>query len=564
MINDFIAKLIIILVPALVLLYTIGIFICWIIKSGPPRVNIFKEVLASFWLRYKLSIILISLFFLGFLAYKWTSFAFIFLIGALLTMDVVMVSKLVESKSRLDLETVRKKGRFYDMLFINSFMASFYIISAELLTISVLYFVTHNVVSLIAFILGVSMVALPIYLRGDIENHVKISIDFFETFILVIIAAMLLGFFKRLGEGQEVLIIFPLLLVSLALFSAVVNFLLIWFLKFIFSKYKRNEKLFYGWILGSAAMSLILFLPAISYLLSSISIGYKFFSIFYPLLLGLIAAVLIFFIAKHYDSKKSELIKSIVKFTKADFLKGVLATISIGAKSTFLLMMVVIALIWGSYQILNFYGIALTAISIISLLAVVLLISIYNSLSNITRESETVLFKDTESNKYMNKAYSVFATIFSVLLIFAVYIKGLTEITDKFFIFDLAYLQVLIGLFLGGMFVYIFTAYILENIAEEKENLLRILFLLFLPFLFMITILFISGPRGLGGMIVGVIVIGSYLVISLGFSRDIWEKARTSFGDVEQEVVSGRDIIPSLNSMIKVIGVLALVAMLFL
>jgi K(+)-stimulated pyrophosphate-energized sodium pump len=454
---------------------------------------------------------------------------------------------------------------------------------------------------------------------GDnVGDCAGMAADLFETYAITLTAAILLGSFKFSGD----LLYFPLVLGGLAIIASIVGGL--------FVRVGRSGNIMgalYKGLTASLLISAILFYWA--------SIKYfpdDFGGIFGSALIGLVVTALMVLVTDFYTSKKFRPVKSIAEASKSGHGTNVIMGLSVGMEATFLPIIIIVAGILGSYALSGIYGIAIAATSMLSVAGIIVAIDSFGPITDnaggIAEMSEApenvrkitdALDAVGNTTKAVTKGYAIASAGLAALVLFSGYIEELANI-GKSILFELHDPYVLAGLFLGAAVPYLFASIAMKSVGKTagavvqeirrqfreikglmegtakpdyrkavdivttaalKEMIVPALF----PVLLTLFVGFFFGPAALGGFLMGVIISGIFVALSMTSGGAAWDNAKkyieatsrdSEFGgkgsDAHKAAVTG-DMVgdpykdtagPAINPMIKVVNIVALLLVPFL
>lgn len=462
---------------------------------------------------------------------------------------------------------------------------------------------------------------------GDnVGDCAGMAADLFETYAVTLVAAMLLG--SLTFPHTENAVKYPLALGAVAIIASLLG---LFFIKLDKKQSIENiekkgliMKTLYKGLIAAGVFAMIGFYFVTKALMSDL-ISYKYTNIFYAALVGLGVTALIVWITEYYTSTKYAPVKSIAKASQTGHGTNVIQGLAISMKSTAWPVLVIVLGIILAYYWAGLYGIAIAAMSMLSLAGVIVTIDAYGpitdnaggiaemaglpeSVRNITDPLDAV----GNTTKAVTKGYAIASAGLAALVLFSAYTQEL-EAVGKNIIFKLDDPFVLSGLFIGAMLPYIFGAlsmeavgktagYIVEEVRRQfkekpgimtgtdkpdygaavdivtKGALKQMLVPALIPVLVPIMIVLIFKTNGftvLGGTLVGSIITGLFVAISMTSGGGAWDNAKKyiekgNFGgkgsDAHKAAVTGDTVGdpykdtagPAINPMIKILNVVAL------
>jgi len=590
---------------------------------------------------------------------KSFSIVFGFLLGAIFSAAVGYMGMMVSTKTNLKVINAAKKGlgESLDLSFKGGSVTGFLVAGLGLFLVSVFYSLTRNLEALVALGFGASLISIfarlggGIYTKaadvgadivGKIEKGIPeddprnpaviadqvgdnvgdcagMAADLFETYVVTLVAAMVLGsfLFPKLAEA----VFLPLLLASVAITSSIIST--------FFVKIGKGQSIIVAFYKGLLAASI---LSAIGFFLiiSQFSRSFKFpvFNLYIPALLGLLLALGIFLATEFYTSKKFRPVRSIASASQSGHASNIIAGLSVGMRSTFLPMALISVAILISFKLSGIYGLAIVTVSMLSLVGLIVALDSYGpiidnaagisemaGLPKEIREKLDALDSVGNTTKEITKAYTITSAGLAALILFSAYSQKLTDLGVRIQ-FSLEEPRVLVGLFIGGIIVYYFSALAMEavgktalKVVEEvrrqfreikgimegetrpeygkcvdivtKAALKEMTLPAVLPVIFPILVGFFLGPEALGGCLIGSIVVGIFMAIFTTVAGAAWDNAKKyieegNFGGkgslANQAAITGdtvgdpyKDTVgPAINPMIKILNIVALLIVRFL
>jgi K(+)-stimulated pyrophosphate-energized sodium pump len=457
---------------------------------------------------------------------------------------------------------------------------------------------------------------------GDnVGDCAGMAADLFETYVVTTVATMALA--HTLFAGSPAAMLFPLVLGGVAILMSIIGI--------GFVRHTPGAGIMatlYKGLFATCALSAIAFYPVTTWMMNGIG-TVSTLNYYLCALIGLLVTLLLVFVTDYYTSKKYGPVKQIAKASVTGHGTNIIAGIAVSLQATALPVLVIGFAMLGSFHLAGLFGVAIAAEAMLSVAGMIVAIDAFGPITdNAGGIAEMAEMGDDvravtdpldavgNTTKAVTKGYAIGSAGLAAIVLFSEYARSISAGGGEPIVFSLSDPTVLLGLFIGGMLPYLFASFLMNAVGEAAGSVVeevrrqfreipgimegtgrpeygtcvdivtvaalkKMMVPSLIPVVAPLIVAFTLGPLALGGVLMGSIITGLFVAISMTSGGGAWDNAKKYIEEghhggkkspAHQAAVTGDTVGdpykdtagPGINPMIKVINLVAvLIGILF-